>query len=85
MDILHQIASTPLFKGLPEEHLKELATVVKDKVFRKGKLIFSEGDEGSGFYIIISGRVKAFKLFPEGKEQIPHHGNSGILKSSTSE
>lgn len=72
MDILHQIASTPLFKGLPEEHLKELATVVKDKVFRKGKLIFSEGDEGSGFYIIISGRVKIFKLSPEGKEQILH-------------
>lgn len=72
MDILHQIASTPLFQGLPEERLKELATVVKDKVFRKGKLIFSEGDEGSGFYIIISGRVKIFKLSPEGKEQILH-------------
>jgi hypothetical protein len=72
MNILDHIASTPLFQGLPKEHLEDLATVIEDKVFRQGQLIFSEGDEGTGFYVIISGRVKIFKLSLEGKEQILH-------------
>ncbi len=72
MNILDHIASTPLFQGLPKEHLEDLATVIEDKVFRQRQLIFSEGDEGTGFYVIISGRVKIFKLSLEGKEQILH-------------
>jgi len=31
-----------------------------------------EGDAGTGFYVVISGRVKIFKLSAEGKEQILH-------------
>ncbi len=35
-------------------------------------MFFSEGDEGIGFYIILSGKVKIFKLSADGKEQILH-------------
>ena len=35
-------------------------------------MFFSEGDEGVGFYIILSGKVKIFKLSADGKEQILH-------------
>ena len=38
----------------------------------KGKIIFTEGDEGNGFYIVLKGRVKVFKVSPEGKEHIFH-------------
>ena len=31
-----------------------------------------DGDDGNGFYVVISGRVKVFKLSPDGKEQILH-------------
>ena len=72
MGILEHIATVPLFQALPREHHKDLATVVKDQAFRRGQFIFSEGDEGTGFYVIISGRVKIFKLSSEGKEQILH-------------
>ena len=72
MDILEHIASVPLFGELPREHQKDLATVVVDKTFRRGQPIFSEGDEGTGFYVIVSGQVKIFKLSWEGKEQILH-------------
>lgn len=68
----HHIASMPLFHGLPTQYCKDLAALVVDQVFRQGQLIFSEGDEGTGFYVIISGRVKIFKLSLEGKEQILH-------------
>jgi CRP/FNR family transcriptional regulator len=70
MGIPEHVATVPLFQALPREHHKDLATVVKDQAFTRGQFIFSEGDEGTGFYVVISGRVKIFKLSTEGKEQI---------------
>lgn len=72
MDIFDHIAAIPMFQELPKEHHRDLATVAVDQVFKRGQLIFSEGDEGIGFYVIISGQVKIFKLSLEGKEQILH-------------
>jgi len=72
MKLIHQIARIPLFQGLDRKHYDQLAMIVTDQVFRKGENIFDEEDEGTGFYVVISGRVKIFKLSPEGKEQILH-------------
>lgn len=66
------IAGTILFKGLPEHHINELLKIAHEKEFNKNELIFSEGDEGNGFYINVEGLVKIFKLSAEGKEQILH-------------
>ena len=72
MKLIHQIARIPLFQGLDRKHYDQLAMIVTDQVFQKGESIFDEEDEGTGFYVVISGRVKIFKLSPEGKEQILH-------------
>ncbi|MGD2124916.1 MAG: Crp/Fnr family transcriptional regulator [Desulfobacteraceae bacterium] len=72
MDIIKHIASIPLFKGLPNEQLEDLTMITVDQVFRRSQTIFIEGDDANGFYVIISGRVKIFKLSPEGKEQTLH-------------
>ncbi len=45
---------------------------MQKKEYRKGQLIFQEGDPGKGFYVVASGRIKVFKISPEGKEQILH-------------
>jgi CRP-like cAMP-binding protein len=72
MDAVEQIAKIPLFEGLPEEQLRDLAAIILDQKFDRGQIIFSEGDDGNGFYVVVAGRVKIFKLSPEGKEQILH-------------
>ncbi|MDY6843626.1 MAG: Crp/Fnr family transcriptional regulator [Thermodesulfobacteriota bacterium] len=72
MDIIDYIITIPLFKGLPRENHEGLAKIIVDKIFNRGQIIFSEGDEGNGFYVLISGRVKIFKLSPDGKQQILH-------------
>ncbi len=72
MEILKHMASIPLFEGLPKEEHEELAMIVVDQVFRRGQTIFTEGDDATGFYVGITGRVKIFKLSFEGKEQILH-------------
>ena len=69
MDI---IAGTPLFSGLPEDQRKDLNQIAVNKNYHKGDMIFSEGDKGSGFYVIAAGQVKIFKVSSEGKEQILH-------------
>jgi CRP-like cAMP-binding protein len=70
--ITEHIASIPLFQGLTAEYHDELAMIVVDQEFQRGGLIFSEGDAGNGFYVIIDGKVKIFKLSFDGKEQILH-------------
>ena len=77
MSIINQISSIPLFQGLPENQLLELADIVVDTVFHRDQAIFSEGDEGTGLYVLVTGRVKIFKLSADGKEQILHIFDNG--------
>ncbi|MBW2567715.1 MAG: cyclic nucleotide-binding domain-containing protein, partial [Deltaproteobacteria bacterium] len=73
----HIISAIPLFNGLPEDQLRDLTQIAVDRQFKKGQIIFSEGDEADGFYVIVQGLVKIFKLSVEGKEQILHIFESG--------
>lgn len=71
-DVAGQLAGISLFSGLLRAQYEALARIGVKRSFRKGERIFSEGDEGTGFYVVCGGRVKIFKVSPEGKEQILH-------------
>lgn len=77
METAERLAEIPLFKGLPKVHLENLASIVIKKSFCKGEMIFFEGRESTGFYIVILGKVKIYKLSSEGKEQILHFFGPG--------
>lgn len=62
----------PLFAGLKEEDLKRIRTIALTKHIGKKGFLFAEGEEAKGFYVILSGRVKLYKVSSEGKEQILH-------------
>lgn len=70
--ILDVISTTPLFRGLPEDQLVEIKKIALSKHINKGEIIFSEGDDGKGFFVIAAGRVKIFKVSSDGKEHILH-------------
>lgn len=72
MDILSFLDHVPLFKGLPSEQLQHLARVAALKSVRRGEVLFVDGEEANGFYVTVRGRVKVYKLSPEGKEQVLH-------------
>ena len=72
MDLTAAIAAIPLFQGLPTPQVEDLTMIVQEQMVRKGQIIFSEGDDGIGFYVVFAGRVKVFKLSMDGKEQILH-------------
>lgn len=69
---LNTIARAHLFRGLPENQLREMEAITVEKRLKKGDLIFSEGDDGHGFFLVVSGQIKIFKSSADGKEQILH-------------
>jgi CRP/FNR family transcriptional regulator len=71
------LADIQLWRGLPAEQLDALAKIAIAKTYRKGEVIFEEGDEGRGFFVVKSGRVKVYKLSTDGKEQILHFFGDG--------
>ena len=71
------LANIQLWRGLPEDQLDALAKIAIAKTYRKGEVIFEEGDEGRGFFVVKFGRVKVFKLSTDGKEQILHFFGDG--------
>jgi CRP-like cAMP-binding protein len=72
VNLITHIAEIPLFEGLPTGQHESLARIALSRSYKKGEIIFSDGDDGIGFYVVVSGRVKIFKLSPDGKEQILH-------------
>jgi CRP/FNR family transcriptional regulator, dissimilatory nitrate respiration regulator len=72
VEIVRSLAALPLFRGLTPEQYDQLAMIVTIQQFERGQTIFSEGDAGTGFFVVHAGRVKIFKLSMDGKEQILH-------------
>jgi CRP-like cAMP-binding protein len=66
------IAIVPLFKGLTDKQLDLMGHAFPRRHYGPSEIIFSEGEPASGFYILLSGKLKICKLSLEGKEQILH-------------
>lgn len=61
-----------LFYGVTEKDLQLLLSILRVRKFQKGDFLFEEGAEADGFYIVASGKVKVYKLSPDGRERILH-------------
>jgi CRP/FNR family transcriptional regulator len=61
-----------LFSGVTEEDLGLLTAVCRQRDYSRGQILFEQGEKAVGFYIVGSGKVKIYKLSPEGKERILH-------------
>lgn len=66
------IVGSVLFKGLEDAQLERVAEISHEKNYKRGESIFFEGDEATGFYVVVEGKVKIFKMSPDGREQILH-------------
>ena len=71
-NILNIISAIPLFNGLPDDQLSAIQQIAVEKQYNKGQMIFSEGDETKGLFVVVDGRIKIYKVSSEGKEQILH-------------
>lgn len=61
-----------LFSDLNEEELEKIYSRSDIKIFEKGEMIFFDTEPYQGFYIVIEGSVKIFKISKDGRELIIH-------------
>ena len=64
------LARVPLFMSLDEEALDGLARSVRSRRFRRGEVIFHQGDPGDALFIVQSGAIKIVLPSDTGDEAI---------------
>ncbi len=69
----------PFFTGLGEEELQAVGDMMITRRYKKQMIIFMEGEPGEGLYIVISGKVKLFKLLDDGREKTLHFMQPGDI------
>ncbi|UCF78876.1 MAG: Crp/Fnr family transcriptional regulator [Candidatus Eiseniibacteriota bacterium] len=72
------LAGFAMFRDLGNPELTGLATIAVRQEVPKGQNILVEGDEAQGFYLVERGRVKVYKVSPDGKEHILHIIEAGF-------
>ena len=64
------IGDIPLFENLSLKEIRSLKKHLKPRTYRRGEMVFTEGDDCKEILIIVSGRLKVFRTSSEGREQI---------------
>ena len=66
------LRSLPLFSELSIEELRKVTTFSDVKKFQKNYFLFHECDFYTGFFILLKGSVKVYKITPDGRESVVH-------------
>jgi CRP-like cAMP-binding protein len=77
MDKAAALRRTPLFGSLRPEQLAELATLVRIRDLAEGELLFLAGEKAEGLFVIVSGRIRAYRVNAQGREQTIHTEGPG--------
>src|SRR6476660_7164433 len=64
------LRTTPIFSRLAPDDRRKIAEVATVRQFERGDIIFEQESPSDALYSIASGRVKIFKLMPNGKDVI---------------
>ena len=67
-DLAAQLGRTVLFNGLEEADLRRLAGIVREKTLAAGEVLFDQGDESDGLYVVASGIVRIYLTAEDGRE-----------------
>jgi CRP/FNR family transcriptional regulator, cyclic AMP receptor protein len=62
------LRSSPIFRGIAEEVLTEVAALCRNRVYRRGAAVFEEGAPGTKLYGVISGRLLITTTSEKGVE-----------------
>ena len=68
---------TALFGSLEGQALHALAERAAEIKLARGQILFTEGEEARGLYVIVEGSVRAYRESVEGREQVIHVENAG--------
>lgn len=64
------LRKTQLFAALTPAEMRALCARVRKKHFDRGESLFNAGAPCTGLFIVISGKIRIFKLSPTGREMV---------------
>lgn len=64
------VGKVPLFSGLDGTELSYIASLIRHQTYAKGDTLFAEGEHTDALTIVNEGSVKAYRVTPDGREQI---------------
>ena len=80
-DLLRVMKASPLFCALRPGPLELVARRGAVRGYEAGETVFQAGEPADRFFLVVSGRVKVFKLSARGGEQILHSYGPGPLSA----
>lgn len=64
------IKRVPIFGNLTNQEMFEISKTIQQKEYKKGEIIYLEGEKIEKLFIINSGQVKIYNIAESGREQI---------------
>lgn len=64
------ISLVPIFNHLENEQMQEIMGVIKGGSYKKGEIIYRDGDKSDSLYIVNTGKIRIYRLSESGKEQL---------------
>jgi CRP/FNR family transcriptional regulator len=83
-NIIPLLATIPYFQGVDPETLQTIAQSAFFKEYAPGQVIFLEGEQTAGLYIVQDGWLKVSKMALDGREQILQLLGSGEVFNAVS-
>ena len=84
MDLHKFLSHSFLFSSFTVDEIAKVVQFSSIKNLENNEILFSEGQNASAFFIVVSGRVKISQISAEGAEQILHIHNPGDLVAEAS-
>ena len=69
-DILEALHGSHLFSALTDEQLDRVRRHAHITDMVEGESLFFQGDDVNCFFLVLSGRIKLYRVSPEGKEKV---------------
>jgi CRP/FNR family transcriptional regulator, dissimilatory nitrate respiration regulator len=76
-ELMQMMRGTPLLSALNEAELRRLAEVSRRRKLSRKEALFLEGDPVDGFYLVLAGAVRLFKISADGSELTLHIAQRG--------
>ncbi len=73
------LKSSVFFKNLNDEDIQKVLTISHKIELNHNEILFTEGSLALNLFIVLSGKMKVYKISPSGKEQILHVMTVGDL------
>jgi CRP/FNR family transcriptional regulator len=73
-----------IFRNIPEEYLSRLEGISRKRDLRKNTCVFAPGDATRGFYAVLQGAVRLYRLSEQGKETTLEFAREGSVFAEAS-